>query len=203
MQASFQFPSNGKVYPKWDALEQARNHKGFVSIPFKREGISKAIKIFADTLNYILFQFPSNGKVYPKSVFQRICLVEGKNPFQFPSNRKVYPKAGVQRPGHRQHNRVSIPFKREGGYKDKNGLYTDMPTYKVSIPFKREGGYKERKGVPVDHLSSILFQFPSNGKVDTKVVKLQKKIKCAIRSFNSLQTGKQRQSGRRQRSRVA
>ena len=63
----FQFPSNGKVYPK-----EAGN-----------------VIVTNPTTN--TFQFPSNGKVYPKLFLLRV----GEPPgwlFQFPSNGKVYPK---------------------------------------------------------------------------------------------------------------
>ena len=65
---TFQFPSNGKVYPK------------FIGNQFY--------------LVTIKFQFPSNGKVYPK--FSRYGDDENENnEFQFPSNGKVYPKWGT------------------------------------------------------------------------------------------------------------
>ena len=37
----FQFPSNGKVYPKPVRCLQPSNNRDTVSIPFKREGVSK------------------------------------------------------------------------------------------------------------------------------------------------------------------
>ena len=62
----FQFPSNGKVYPK--NLSDAVNYgQGTVSIPFKREGVSKVEIISGICVLFLfVFQFPSNGKVYPK-----------------------------------------------------------------------------------------------------------------------------------------
>ena len=64
---SFQFPSNGKVYPKRRNSSPGRNRGGGVSIPFKRESISKAENSGCKRGGYE-FQFPSNGKVYPKTV---------------------------------------------------------------------------------------------------------------------------------------
>ena len=137
----FQFPSNGKVYPKqWSGWELGTCHNqcfnslqtgrciqsrtsceledSTVSIPFKREGVSKALadeKVLADDLlsfNSLQtgrciqsgngwtvrpwgqrFQFPSNGKVYPKitELSTRIADLKSQK-FQFPSNGKVYPK---------------------------------------------------------------------------------------------------------------
>ena len=114
----FQFPSNGKVYPK---LANPRGIKGrsHVSIPFKRESVSKGIDDGGRVEINRGFQFPSNGKVYPKVVatvattattnprvsipFKResvskadcptSCLTVSKEVFQFPSNGKVYPKS--------------------------------------------------------------------------------------------------------------
>ena len=85
----FQFPSNGKVYPKAHRTFQT-DPMSIVSIPFKREGVSKdgddkQTGFGTDTVSIPfkregvskggsvhrfgwveLFQFPSNGKVYPK-----------------------------------------------------------------------------------------------------------------------------------------
>ena len=64
----------------------------------------------------------------------------------------------------------------------------------VSIPFKRESGFKE---MAIDANAAgdklLEFQFPSNGKVDSKVYPLQEP-KTACFRFNSLQTGKWIQS---------
>ena len=139
----FQFPSNGKVYPKASVREcHVRFKLGFnslqtgrciqrknikiamaifiVSIPFKREGVSKVEEKDWRKLDFISkFQFPSNGKVYPKYIYFQIeegcgdgfnslqtgrCIQRYwsarefslgelvKFLFQFPSNGKVYPK---------------------------------------------------------------------------------------------------------------
>ena len=84
----FQFPSNGKAYPKKQTRLNSRFRLTGVSIPFKRESVSK------DGINHRLVQFVTNEE------------------FQFPSNGKAYPKnfgtAGCVKGVH-----VSIPFKRE------------------------------------------------------------------------------------------
>ena len=85
----FQFPSNGKVYPKGSMVSFFQKSGAWVSIPFKRESISKG-KANKFTKNLRKFQFPSNGKVYPKVSNNRINVIGYK--FQFPSNGKVYPK---------------------------------------------------------------------------------------------------------------
>ena len=63
---------------------------------------------------------------------------------------------------------VSIPFKREGGYKVLVATNGAGKVEIVSIPFKREGGYKESGHYTLDDNGYKKFQFPSNGKVDTK-----------------------------------
>ena len=61
--AQFPFPSNGKVYPK---KVRRGNHNRIlhcVSIPFKRESISKDSSRQTSVRTTGRFQFPSNGKV--------------------------------------------------------------------------------------------------------------------------------------------
>ena len=61
----FQFPSNGKAYPKVYPERITINDKT-VSIPFKRESGSKDLQYRSLQSPLIKFQFPSNGKAYPK-----------------------------------------------------------------------------------------------------------------------------------------
>ena len=72
----FQFPSNGKVYPKRlkRFLQTASTEFQF---PFKREGVSKekGETVFSAHCGSG-FQFPSNGKVYPKSQRHNRCNSE-------------------------------------------------------------------------------------------------------------------------------
>ena len=96
----FQFPSNGKVYPK--------EHLGSTVVNRKPS-----------------FQFPSNGKVYPKPPNRK--KKRWKQRFQFPSNGKVYPK--TQRFSERNaSSTVSIPFKRESVSKVSYGCGTSCET---------------------------------------------------------------------------
>ena len=90
---SFQFPSNGKAYPKASDRSMHRlSANEPVSIPFKRESLSKGRgNSLIISKRCIPFQFPSNGKAYPKTKnTQR--LLTGWRQFQFPSNGKAYPK---------------------------------------------------------------------------------------------------------------
>ena len=112
----FQFPTNGKAYPKSDgsrplswrnlsfnSLRTGRHIQRFVkpfvsdyyyrvSIPYEREGISKVDKTDASDTDRP-FQFPTNGKAYPKL--------------------RTYGKKSRHRG-----SCVSIPYEREGISKD-------------------------------------------------------------------------------------
>ena len=71
----FQFPSNGKAYPKY-LTDRTLCLRKRVSIPFKRESISKVITIAmgkGTNDQKLKFQFPSNGKAYPKSICAVAC----------------------------------------------------------------------------------------------------------------------------------
>ena len=88
-----------------------------VSIPFKREGISKvpknleamkellksfnslqtgrhiqSIELAKGVTHHNEFQFPSNGKAYPKAI-NPSKTAHFDRMFQFPSNGKAYPKS--------------------------------------------------------------------------------------------------------------
>ena len=88
----FPFPSNGKVYPKRNRSRCSARTENIVSIPFKRESLSKVTAIEERMENH-KFPFPSNGKVYPKGE-QSFCNRQAAG-FPFPSNGKVYPKKGI------------------------------------------------------------------------------------------------------------
>ena len=116
----FQFPSNGKVDSKTTlrARRIACLTKA-VSIPFKRESGFKVFEGESDGAAEVFrFQFPSNGKVDSK----RRRFTIGKQP----------------------RLNVSIPFKRESGFKG-NSKASQMCDYIVSIPFKRESGFKDKE----------------------------------------------------------
>ena len=187
----FRFPSNGKAYPKaitglfynkvesFDSLQTGKpiqsvnlisnvHHiHSVVSIPFKRESISKDVHI-GDVSGAIEFPFPSNGKAYPKHHPQTKAKEGNKEWFPFPSNGKAYPKPRLFLCSARM-SRVSIPFKRESLSKESdlrarwqprrqfpfpsNGkaypkiietTLTPKIHYHVSIPFKRESISKGR-----------------------------------------------------------
>ena len=185
----FQFPSNGKAYPKCITEDINNSEQILVSIPFKREGISK--DPFTKRLVETLWSFNSlqTGRhiqrSYPSLYRLRLCCQ-----FQFPSNGKAYPK--TIRKGNNDGIRftVSIPFKRESLSKVKLAEPAMSVTFLVvSIPFKRESlskGMDIKLGWPG---GGRKFQFPSNGKAYPKEG-CREYGKNHNMSFNSLQTGK-------------
>ena len=115
-----------------------------VSIPFKRESVSKASRyIFMHEVAHLVVSIPfkreSLSKV-DKGLSWKKCRA---TLFQFPSNGNAYPKIA---------NR-----------------YRQVVSYWVSIPFKRECLSKD--GNDYTHLLKRLlrFQFPSNGNAYPKL----------------------------------
>ena len=94
----FQFPANGKAYPKALGIDLIQGAGIlFVSIPFKRESLSKGGTSTRYTSNgFVEFPFPSNGKAYPK-LFRHVRCGVGFH--------------------------VSIPCKRESLSKEEQPLY--------------------------------------------------------------------------------
>ena len=81
-----------------------------VSIPFKRESLSKGRKSGAATQS-VEFQFPSNGKAYPK---EGMDLVFGRMPaYSFNSLQTGKPIQRLLMIYPTDQSPVSIPFKRE------------------------------------------------------------------------------------------
>ena len=92
--ATFQFPSNGESLSKVCLFNPFRRDCHWVSIPFKRESLSKGrltMDIRPENFDEC-FNSPSNGKAYPKSKLKRVYNVT--------------------------RSKVSIPFKRESLSKD-------------------------------------------------------------------------------------
>ena len=162
-----------------------------VSIPFKREGISKAEKYDEHMETVIEFQFPSNGKAYPK-INQAIRTYKLLK-FQFPSNGKAYPKAtyGTDKTPVTD---VSIPFKREGISKGFTQLYQKpLPAMRFnSLQTGRhiQSGRRPRNGerVVICFNSLQTGRHIQSGQADIKVGGFH------AESFNSLQTGRHIQS---------
>ena len=164
----FQFPSNGKAYPK--RVDESTGHVDsiHVSIPFKRESLSKVEVETIQTEEREVFQFPSNGKAYPKDLKGKDRNVI-QEVFQFPSNGKAYPKL------------ITINYERYERYRGFNSLQTGKPIQRgtiimaVPIPvqnkfqFPSNGkAYPKRIRIPKSPNHNTEFQFPSNGKAYPK-----------------------------------
>ena len=112
-----------------------------VSIPFKREG---AFKEGQD-----IRRGSGEGRGFHSLQAGRgIQRYEGKSwktssqsGFPFPSSGKGHSKPSLGDNSYSVSN-VSIPFKREGAFKDANKKIARAQTTHVSIPFKREGAFK-------------------------------------------------------------
>ena len=187
----FQFPSNGKAYPKFTSIQlrcvcrkQSFNSLQtgkriqrlvrsltqpipnlIVSIPFKRESVSKDT-ITDNCLKKMLKCFNSlqTGKRIQRHV-RTLKVTVQNNSFNSLQTGKAYPKLCLGS-GCRISSGVSIPFKRES----------------VSKVFATD----EDPVVPE-------FQFPSNGKAYPKD-KVEREEEDLYKGFNSLQTGKRIQS---------
>ena len=88
----FQFPSNGKAYPKClnTDLSIESASPGFNSLQTGKR--IQSLYRMHDTRPWDQeFQFPSNGKAYPKAIKVFYAHVVNQK-FQFPSNGKAYPK---------------------------------------------------------------------------------------------------------------
>ena len=134
-----------------------------VSIPFKRESVSKVTPDSDRVKSYLItFQFPSNGKAYPKHLS---CFLISSECY------------------------VSIPFKRESVSKAQV-LKCDIihTTIRVSIPFKRESvskaAWEATKG------TAVTVSIPFKRESVSKEVSLQRANAAGPERFNSLQTGK-------------
>ena len=219
MNLKFQFPSNGKVYPKVPASTNYSMLKQ-VSIPFKRESISKEEKNAAvlsrPTLGFnslqtgkyiqstrccsvlsVRFRFNSlqTGKYIQREFIESIALTHNEE-FQFPSNGKVYPKCVRCIPPNALHWMVSIPFKRESISKGvPEGISDAVNTCFNSL---QTGKYIQSRLGNHPHADlfkevSIPFKRESISKDIRKRARRQRKVGLG---FNSLQTGKYIQSGR-------
>ena len=97
MRLSFDSLRSGKRIQSEEQVEVVATDR-YVSIPFKRESVSKeAFSKRSIDLMIHKFPFPSPGKVSPKKPV--VTWVDGKGEieFPFPSTGKVYPKCGIKK----------------------------------------------------------------------------------------------------------
>ena len=208
----FPFPSNGKAYPKYSRKEtfycaQLR----LVSIPFKRESVSKVLICGALALPQRRFNSLQTGKRIQRllSLARSICYIRRVSiPFKRESVSKGYTQDGnqgilnnVSIPFKREsvsqagdtrygeaYTQVSIPFKRESVSQVRELGGDPDETWKVSIPFKRESVSQGAQG-SVNIANGFRFHSLQTGKriaSDSGNPDSSRKV----RSFHSLQTGK-------------
>ena len=162
----FQFPSNGKV----DSNRVAKlNVYSLDRTCFNSLQTGKWIqtRILLQLPSFLAFefQFPSNGKV-DSNKYHGVKIQKRGASFQFPSNGKVDSNVTVQ---------IEEPLEAEfqfpsNGKVDSNVLLIKIWGFcpvVVSIPFKRESGFKRFLLGIGKFFQEEMFQFPSNGKVDS------------------------------------
>ena len=157
----FQFPSNGKAYPKVEVFARAETSPlSFNSLQTGKHIQRRTPERSAGTQSR--FQFPSNGKPYPKSKNSRTRYTSNMILFQFPSNGKAYPK--------------SMASLHPSPLHSFNSLQTGKHIQSEELNLRNEDFHK--------------FQFPSNGKAYPKEADLLQLTEEYLACFNSLQTGK-------------
>ena len=136
----FQFPSNGKAYPK-ERLPQT---------------LASSFSLSFNSLQ--------TGKAYPKLSRQEHIYVDFE--FQFPSNGKAYPKGSRSREGTAADS-VSIPFKRESI--SKVATVEKALRAAESFNSLQTGKHIQRKAQIAKVAAELTeFQFPSNGESISK-----------------------------------
>ena len=160
---TFQFPSNGKAYPKFCTEFTFYNIKN-VSIPFKRESVSK--ECFVNSFD-MCFWFCFNSLQTGKRIQSNLCSI----------------LSGVRK--------VSIPFKRESVSKEKCRTLVVALLVVLLFQFPSNGEsvskVKLSPGFTAESkFVSIPFKRESVSKGDQTMHTLRERAFC----FNSLQTGK-------------
>ena len=159
-----------------------------VSIPFKRESLSKGDPLKTGARQNGMFPFPSNGKVYPKKSFLNNTEMNSVSiPFKRESLSKDYGTSAKSA----YYRKVSIPFKRESLSKDSEGEFGPHQAITVSIPFKRESLSKERDR-NYRHAKDGRFHSLQTGKSIQSEMRIN--AQGTKPCFHSLQTGKSIQS---------
>ena len=137
----FQFPSNGKVYPKGRFVIDL-NNTSQVSIPFKRESISKDVNRMPINLDQVFVSIPFKRESISKVRRSGNTLCQMRDLVSIPFKRESISKVRTASLHGRLYARVSIPFKRESISKAEPMFPFGQPP-SVSIPFKRESISKE------------------------------------------------------------
>ena len=220
----FQFPSNGKAYPKVDGNRLSIRTAGQVSIPFKRESVSKAmLDHHTEYLEELCFNSLQTGKRIQRTTAVLIVLTAAMSFNSLQTGKRI--QSGRRPREDRRSDLTCFNSLQTGKRIQRVRPVFEFFTFPlVSIPFKRESVSKADKQetlLRANRVTADKFQFPSNGKaypkltnITTKVFlnqfqfpsngKAYPKIQCQRRvrppmgiGFNSLQTGKRIQRKRR------
>ena len=192
----FQFPSNGKADPKGMMLFFEELAPGCVSIPFKRESVSKGNKVRMDRFLDQAFQFPSNGKAYPKVAVVAALVAFLPLSFQFPSNGKAYPKSCYGRTSISFQQRIRLRFNSlQTGKRIQRFLGCLMLLMRrASFNSLQTGKRIQSQKPPKVHYITNCFNSLQTGKRIQRRVLLNARTGGPKHGFNSLQTGKRIQS---------
>ena len=137
----------------------------FVSIPFKREIISKVGQTGLEWQFKLLFQFPSNGKSYPKCGRQsrRTNRLEVSIPFK----REIISKGCTL--GTVKRNQPSFNSLQTGNHIQSGTNHARLFQHPKCFNSLQTGNHiQSLSGWVIPTLGALLFQFPSNGKAYPK-----------------------------------
>ena len=215
----FQFPTNGKAYPKWwntekmklailcfNSLRTGKHIQSWsvcwccipldylVSIPYERESISKADG-WNPWKSSISKSFNSlrTGKHIQRIFYKHKKRRFSDEKFQFPTNGKAYPKQEDK--GGKRSDRVSIPYERESISKgpQRRNLYM-VHGHSVSIPYERESISKVPANERTAWMAMSYVSIPYERESISKVKWERSFPHRHLHRFNSLRTGKHIQS---------
>ena len=166
--ALFQFPTNGKAYPKWArGCPSAYRSSFLVSIPYEREGISKGVKVLRRTGRASRFNSLRTGRH-----IQRLTILIGLIVLLVLSFNSLRTGRHIQSLTLNKilaaRSCVSIPYEREGISKDV-GSETELKIKNTTFQFPTNGkAYPKRTIEEVTKGVAKGFQFPTNGKAYPK-----------------------------------
>ena len=188
----FQFPPNGKAYPKSIGRDCHRQTSRQFQFPPNGKAYPKPKGTRLTDFRDYKFQFPPNGKAYPKDTEYAIELQFLKE-FQFPPNGKAYPKYKKQEEINPQ---PKFQFPPNGKAYPKMAIVVMIlaPLY-PSFNSLRTGKHIQRpRKLKVLGDAHELVSIPSERESISKVKPEESTAPEEPAGFNSLRTGKHIQS---------
>ena len=162
----FPFPSNGKAYPKRSENHEAWRKHGTVSIPFKRESISKEIgdKEWIANRSKSFNSLQTGKHIQRRSMWPPRRRSVGFNSLQTGKPIQSGAKICLSKSRQVSFNSLQTGKHIQRGY----WRYKRYTRGAVSIPFKRESISKDLTVVDSQGHTWEMFPFPSNGKAYPK-----------------------------------